>query len=133
MLRQFENIFGKPDEVLVCFGDWEQKRHMKFKEPTKGKGMRTLFRRHGYQTFLVDEHRTSCKCSECERGDCVKFMPRENPRPWRQDVRLVHGLLSCTNCGNIWNRDTNGAKNIHKIAYNAVRGLDRPAYLCRGT
>ena len=135
MLKQFKKIFGSQDETVVCFGDYEQKRHMKFKEPTKGKGMRVLFRRYGYQTFLVDEFRTSCKCSKCNGGDCKKFMVRQNPKPKHDNqirsMRLVHGLLSCKNCANVWNRDTNGAKNIHKIAYNAIHQDDRPTYLCR--
>ena len=38
MTNNFKRIFGDDKEVAVCFGDFEQKRHMKFKEPTKGKG-----------------------------------------------------------------------------------------------
>ena len=34
-------------------------------------------------------------------------------------------------CVLLWNRDVNGAKNIYKIAYNHINGLDRPLYLCR--
>ena len=42
MINNFKRIFGDDKEVVFCFGDYEQKQHMKFKEPTKGKGMRTL-------------------------------------------------------------------------------------------
>ena len=52
MINQFKKIFGNQNETIVCFGDFEQKKHMKFKEPIKGKGMRTLFRRNGFKTFL---------------------------------------------------------------------------------
>ena len=72
MLNNFKRIFGNEEEVIVCFGDFEQKKHMKFKEPTKGKGMRTLFRRAGFQTFMVDEFRTSPMCSKCEVGIIYK-------------------------------------------------------------
>ena len=41
MVNNFKRIFGNEEEVIVCFGDYEQKKDMKFKEPTKGKGMRT--------------------------------------------------------------------------------------------
>ena len=133
MINQFKKIFGNQNETIVCFGDFEQKKHMKFKEPIKGKGMRTLFRRNGFKTFLVDEFRTSCKCSKCDGGSCEKFMVRENPKPFRTNLRLVHGLFSCKNCANVWNRDTNGATNIYKIAYNSIHKLDRPEYLCRNT
>ena len=50
---------------------------MKFKEATKGKGMRTLFRKAGFQTYLIDEFRTSCRCSKCETGICAKNMVME--------------------------------------------------------
>ena len=43
MINQFKKIFGNQNETIVCFDDFEQKKHMKFKEPIKGKGMRTLF------------------------------------------------------------------------------------------
>ena len=131
MINQFKKIFGNPNETIVCFGDFEQRKHMKYKEPIKGRGMRTLFRRSGYNVYLVDEFRTSCRCSKCEGGECKKFLVRENPKPFRDNLRLVHGLLSCKNCANVWNRDCNGATNIYKIAYNCVNKKDRPSYLCR--
>jgi hypothetical protein len=61
-----------------------------FKEATKGKGMRTLFRKAGFQTYLVDEFRTSCRCSKCEIGICKKTMVRENPKPYRSGNVLIH-------------------------------------------
>src|SRR5271167_3362736 len=44
--------------------------------------------------------------------------------------RLVHGLLRCTTCSRIWNRDVNGAINILHIAKAALGGDQRPKYLC---
>ena len=64
MLNNFKRIFGNEKEVIVYFGHYEEKHHMKFKEATKG--MRTLFRKAGFQTYLVVEFRTSCMCSKCE-------------------------------------------------------------------
>lgn len=103
---------------------------MKYKEPIKGKGMRTLFRKNGYDVYLVDEFRTSCKCSSCE-GDCEKFMNRKSPRPYRDSYNLVHGLLRCKNGCNVWNRDCNGATNIYKIVNNFLNKKERPKYLSR--
>ena len=131
MLNRFKHIFGSENEVVVCFGDFEQKKHMKFKEPTKGKGMRTLFRKAGFQTYLVDEFRTSCRCSKCEVGICSKTMVRENPKPFRDGRILVHGLICCKNGCGYWNRDTNGATNIYRIASNAIHNKARPSYLSR--
>jgi hypothetical protein len=131
MLNIFKRIFGNEKDVIVCFGDFEQKQQMKYKEPTKGKGMRTLFRKAGFQTFLVDEFRTSCRCSKCEIGVCVKNMVGKNPRPYRRGNVLIHGLICCKNGCGYWNRDVNGATNIYKIAYNAINNKERPNYLSR--
>jgi hypothetical protein len=131
MLNNFKRIFGNEKDVVVCFGDYEQKKQMKFKEATKGKGMRTLFRKAGFQTYLVDEFRTSCMCSKCEIGICKKTMVRENPKPYRSDNVLIHGLICCKNGCGYWNRDINGATNIYKIAYNAINNKERPNYLSR--
>jgi hypothetical protein len=131
MLNNFKRIFGNGEEVIVCFGDYEQKQQMKYKEPTKGKGMRTLFRKAGFQTYLVDEYRTSCRCSKCEVGVCVKNMIGKNPKPYRSGNVLIHGLICCKNGCGYWNRDVNGATNIYKIAYNAINNKERPNYLSR--
>ena len=131
MLNNFKRIFGDEKDVVVCFGDYEQKKQMKYKEATKGKGMRTLFRKAGFQTFLVDEFRTSCRCSKCEIGICKKTMVRENPKPYRSCNVLIHGLICCKNGCGYWNRDVNGATNIYKIAYNAINNKERPNYLSR--
>ena len=131
MLRDFRNMYGNPEEVVICIGDWEQRKQMKYKEPTLGKGMRCLLRKNKYKVYLVDEFRTSCKCSKCDGGVCEKFMVRENPRPNKDDMRLVHGLLRCKSGCGLWNRDRNGSSNIYKIAYQSIYGLERPGYLCR--
>jgi len=133
MINNFRKTFGNPEDVVICIGDWEQKKQMKFKEPTLGIGMRCLFRKNNYKVFLVDEFRSSCKCSNCNGGLCEKFMVRKNPRPDRDDIRLVHGLLRCKSGCGLWNRDRNGSSNIYKIAETAINKLERPSYLCRET
>jgi hypothetical protein len=70
---------------------------MKFKEAIKGKGMRTLFRKAGFQTYLVDKFRTSCRCSKSKIGICKKTIVRENPKPFRSGNVLVYGLICCKN------------------------------------
>ena len=131
MLNNFKRIFGNEKDIIVCFGDYEQKKQMKYKEATKGKGMRTLFRKAGFQTYLVDEFRTSCMCSKCEIGICKKTMVRENPKPYRTGNIIVHGLICCKNGCGYWNRDVNGSTNIYKIAYNVINNKERPNYLSR--
>jgi hypothetical protein len=131
MINKFKEIFGKPEDVVICIGDWEQRKQMKFKEPTIGKGIRTIFRKNNYKVYLVDEFRTSCKCSNCEGGICEKFMVRKNPNKKKNDLRLIHGLLRCKSGCGLWNRDRNGSSNIYKISYNAINKKERPSYLCR--
>jgi hypothetical protein len=134
MINKFKKIFGDSKESIVCIGDWEQKQGMSYgKEPIKGKGLRKVFRQNGYKVFLVDEHKTSCKCANCNGGECKNFIIRKNPKPFRDNQILVHGALSCKNCKVIWNRDCNGAINIHKIAKDAILGKSRPSYLCRNS
>jgi len=147
MMSDFTKIYGNPDEVVICIGDWEQRQQMKYKEPTLGIGMRSLLRKNKYKVYLVDEFRTSCKCSNCDGGVCEKYMVRKNPRPKPKknkenskkerkydEMRLVHGLLRCkSGCGE-WNRDRNGSSNIYKIACRAIKTCEkRPSYLCRTT
>jgi transposase len=133
LINNFKKIFGKPEDVIICGGDFEQKQHMKYKEPIKGKGIRKIFRDNGYKLYLVDEFRTSCMCSICkkESGRCEKFQIRKNPKPYKSGNILVHGLLKCKSCNNVWNRDVNSATNIYRIAFFAINGLERPKYLCR--
>ena len=131
MINRFKSIFGKPEDTIVCFGDFEQRKHRKYKEPIKGKGFRTLFRRNGYKVYLVDEFRTSCKCSKCNGGNCEKFRKCRNPKPMKNNDIISHGLLMCKTCNGLWNRDENSSRNIYKIAYNAINKKERPKYLCR--
>lgn len=131
MIKNFIDIFGEQKDVVVCIGDWCQKKQMKYKEPTKGLGIRRTLRKNGFDVYLVDEDYTSCKCSKCH-GDCETFRTCENPRPWKKDeIILRHGLLMCKTCKRLWNRDENSSRNIHKIAWCAIHKKQRPEYLCR--
>lgn len=136
MINRFKARFGAPDEVVVAFGDWEQKHQMKWKEPTKGKGFRKLFRKHGYEVFLVDEFRTSCMCYACgdENARCDKFKMVNNNNPRSKTERpqiLCHGLLKCKTCSRAWNRDTNASLNIGRAGKQMLETQERPRYLSR--
>ena len=132
MLKRFKALFGNAEEAVLCIGDWEQRQHMKFKEPVKGKGFRTLYRKAGYKVYLVDEFRTSSRCSACsEHGVCTTFRECDNPRPYREGRILRHGLVKCGTCSRLWIRDVNAASNIWKISKRAIQGLARPDYLQR--
>ena len=152
MLAALEAKFGGPGQVVIGFGDWEQKQHRKFKPPTKGgKGLRALLRRAGYPVFLVDEYRTSKQCSHCQEDDaqCQPFRTyaalndRERrlacaspPRTAAAARRLFRGLLRCQSCWRVWNRDANAAVNMARLVHWAIERPEdspaRPAYLRRG-
>lgn len=137
MLNRFEEMFGSKDDVVIGIGDWEQKKHRKYKEPTKGKGFRGLLRKAGYPVYLVDEFRTSCQCSHCqhEAAKCEKFRVRLDPNTKKPTedryLRLVHGLLACKTCGRTWNRDVNSSINIARLTRRSLDGRERPEYLSR--
>jgi hypothetical protein len=136
MINNFKKKFGPPEKVIVCIGDWTQKMK-KHHEPTKGKGFRETFRRAGYKVYLVDEYRTSKKCSNCEKtgdveGICEDVKRVVNPRPWRRAENPTvncHGLRKCNYCEKLWNRDVNAANNIWKCADAARKREPRPLHL----
>jgi transposase len=133
LINNFCKLYGNSEETIIGFGDFEQYQHRKFKEPVKGKGFRTLFRKAGYKVYLVDEFRTSCRCSHCEsdEGVCKTFRECENPRPWMNNRIVRHGLVKCKTCSGLWNRDTNASRNILKITLDEINRLGRPEYLKR--
>ena len=48
LLKNFREKFGSKDDVVICFGDWEQSNfNKKYHEPVKGKGFRNFFRKAG--------------------------------------------------------------------------------------
>ena len=132
---------------------------MKNKEPSKGVGMRKLFKKHGYKDiYLANEFRSSKKCFNCkseeeDQGVCEKFMYMPNPRPCKErkecgcnsrnqqhskhskienhSESLVHGLIRCKTCNRTWNRDVNGSLNILHISQAAILSQQRPKYLSR--
>ena len=121
MINNFEKKFGSPKDNIVFVGDYEQKRHLKFNPPTKGIGMRKIFRNAGYKVYLVDEFRTSkINCFNFQENE--KFRKRQNPRPWKTNIVKYHGLLRSKSVPNskldkqiLVNRDLNGSLNIRMI------------------
>ena len=135
LIKNFKETYGPPAETAVFWGDWNKNsKHRRFFEPIKGKGLRKVFRKAGYLVLLVKEFRTSKMCSKCqvEEAVCKPFRHVKNPRPhMRQKNPTIkcHGLLRCSACKRLWNRDCNAATNIWIIANAAVNGTERPLYL----
>ncbi|KAL0215131.1 hypothetical protein P9112_007315 [Eukaryota sp. TZLM1-RC] len=134
MIQRFKSVIGDPSQVVIGIGDWEQRKHLKFKEPTKGKGLRILFKKAGYKVFLIDEFRTSCCCFNCKKAEKTveTFRWCRNPRPWkRHEMSICHGLTMCKSCESLWNRDRNASLNMLAVMEAHVNGGDRPKYLQR--
>ena len=158
MINNFKKTFG-PLDTLICFGDWSQKKQMKYKEPTKGKSYRRLFKKAGFPVFLVNEFNTSKKCF-LNGLNMIKFRTRKNPKyklymrnkskqdpnleagpnpkPIPRKYKKSHGLLRSS--GGIVNntrgcilmdRDLNGSLNIWKKGFCILRNQEIPDYLTR--
>ncbi len=71
----------------------------------------------------------------------INHMTRQEYEMLRCDFRFAHQTLRVPEeekhlrisktCSRLWNRDTNAASNIWKIAVSAIRGEERPDYLRR--
>lgn len=137
MINNFEKKFGSNKENILCFGDWEQRKHLKFSPATKGIGMRKLFRNAGYKVYLVDEFRTSkINCFNFQENE--KFRKRQNPRPWKTNIVKYHGLLRSKSVPNskldkqiLVNRDLNGSLNIRMIGLCHINNKKIPIEFSR--
>ena len=93
--------------------------------------MRRLLDKH-FMTYLVDEHYTSITCNTCKSKN--EYFKKVVDQPtFTLKKTYVHGLLCCSNnkkCSKLWNRDTNGAKNILEILKSHINGMNRPAIYC---
>ena len=132
MLNRFKKKYGDPTQVVIGFGNWCPYRNPRHQPPFMRKGLRKLFQDAGYLVVLVDEFRTSAQCYHCREGKCETFLKCKNPRPWKSDETIVrHGLVRCTKCNRLWNRDNNSSLNILRIMECHRAGHQRPAYLRR--
>ena len=133
MMNRFKKTFGEPGKVTIFIGDWSTQKNMRYREPTKGKGFRDLFKKNGYNIFLVDEHNTSIKMhgSGDEMEKCKKI---------KKDKKtvIVHGLLrNKLTTGipfiktEIMNRDLNGSLNIRERGICEFHDIPIPSYLMR--
>jgi len=118
-VNKFKKTYGEPENVVVVFGDWEERpAFLRGKEPTKGKSLRQMLRKVGYKVYLLDEFRTSKTCHKCFGVNEYNFTKRNDKRPWKHnEVQKVWGLSRCSNgCGKVHQRDFNSVCNIRYIA-----------------
>ena len=122
LVKRIKNKFGK--NPILAYGDWSNKKQSKYYIPTKGIGLKRRLSKN-FQIYNIWEYNTSKKCCNCGSNN-KKFMVRKNPRPYKNNKRLVNGLLHCENglCDKYYNRNLNGSLNIRKIMVNIINGKD---------
>ena len=140
MINNFKNKFGKPDKVIIVFGDHDKGSHnMKGIEPVICKKFRRIFKNAGYKVYLINEFNTSKLCNCCHK-ELDKFLVRTSNKP--RDIKenkktLVNGLLKHTVsnpegelnqllCKIIHNRDKNAVQNMLNIVEHIKKTGKRP-------
>ena len=112
---------------------------MKYKPPSKGKSIRKLFRNHGYEVYLVDEFRTSCRLYE--KGEelinvrgCHSLLGSKilkDKMKERHPNAFIRELMEKGYRPTIINRDLNGCLNIRLKAKHILMGIEEPSYMKR--
>jgi hypothetical protein len=130
MITAFKEKFGNSNEVLIIFGDYNKIDTMKGSEPHISKILKKLFRRHGYEIYMINEYNTSKLCNKCS-CKTEKFKWIKNKKTRRD--QLLWKLLRCTSvkCSTIHNRDQNAARNMLKIVNSIFEGNGRPKKYCK--
>jgi hypothetical protein len=137
-VKKFKETYGVDTSVII--GDWDSHNFTPHGQvTTKGKGFRDMFRRSGFKVYLLDEYKTSKTCPRCY-GSVETFKKRINPKPWKDNVITVHGLLRCKSetcqqaCGYdecYFNRDDVATTNMLYIVNETRITGSRPAVFCR--
>jgi hypothetical protein len=119
LIKNFSNKFGKPKDTMIILGDYDKgNNHMKGVEPTINKRLRRIFKNAGFDTYLINEFRTSKLCNCCH-NELEPFLIRESKKPRDKKLNkkiLINGLLCHQDikpqCKIIHNRDKNAVQNM---------------------
>jgi len=138
MVKNFSNKYGNADKTIFIMGDYDKGNyHMKGKEPVICKKFRRIFRNAGYNTFLVNEFRTSKLCNCCN-GELEHFLERPSQKPKlkkENKTEICHGLLRCQSVKHkseiFHNRDKNAVQNMLNIVKSVFDTGKRPNIFCR--
>ena len=137
MIHNFEEKFGSSKEVMFVMGDFDKGDNMKGKEPVICKKFRKIFKNAGYETYLVNEFRTSKLCNCCHK-EIEPFLEKNSNKP--KDIKnnkkiICHGLLRHTDvkpqCEIIHNRDKNAVQNMLFIVDTIKKTGKRPSAFSR--
>ena len=147
MVNRFKDKFGDPENVVIFMGDWSPQKGMRYKEPVKGRGMRKIFKKRGYQVYLVDEYNSSKKMlvsgvpmekfKRVQNKEYLKEL-KEQGESDKPKTILVHGLLRSqptehSPCQKIvtMNRNVLGSLNIREKGLCHLNNRPIPEHLDR--
>ena len=124
MIRNFGEKYGSKDEVVIIYGDYNQKTSVKGKEPAITTRQKNLFRKNGYDTYKINECMTSKICNKCkhETENFLEVIDEDGNKS------MLWKLIRCkkSSCLTIHNRDENATRNMHHIVNSLLKGKGRP-------
>ena len=122
LLNNIEKIFGKPEDIVLAYGNWQEKKQMKHFHSTPGIGLRKTISKK-FLTITVDEYKTSQNCCKCHKK--VKLATLREKERYR--------LLECEECVSykseksvLITRDLNSALNMGLIMKEWIEKGERP-------
>jgi len=130
MIKNFKDKMGSEKDTVVIIGDNGLKDVVvKGLESTISKGIINMFIKNKYETYIIDEFRTSQLCNCCE-NKLSKFLDVKSKKPWTKNkIYKSNGILRCQSstqlCNVIHNRDKNAVKNMLKLVNNYVENGNR--------
>jgi hypothetical protein len=140
MITNFSNKFGSPKYVIFVMGDYDKgDNNMKGVEPVICRKFKKIFKNAGYETYLINEFRTSKLCNCCHQ-EIEPFLERKSHKP--KDIKngkniTVHGLLHHSgvkpSCEIIHNRDKNAVHNMLYIVEHIKKHKTRPIEFSRSS
>jgi len=115
-LNRIGQVYGSPEEILICYGDWSQSKQMKYLLPSQGVGLRRLISKR-YPLVMVDEFRTSKLCSHCHQELIHHRVLKDSKGP---ETKELYRVLVCQHCKSdrseslchFFNRDINACINM---------------------
>lgn len=125
-LNRIEEVYGHPDDVLICYGNWGETQQMKYLMPSQGIGLRRLINKR-FNMVMVDEYRTSKLCSQCHEK--------------LESYKGLYRIRFCSHCYNnrseskccFFNRDANACMNMLFLSHEWLYHQTRPIQYTRST
>jgi hypothetical protein len=125
LLNTIEKKFGKKEDIIISYGNWNNSKQMKNIMPTLGIGMRKIIHKR-FNVVLFDEFKTSKLCCCCNNE--------------LTNYNSLHRILICSNCKSdgfesknitFINRDINACKNMLNLSYEWINNKTRKECFCR--